>query len=424
MGRKYVNARTLVVDDETEDVVGFVNLSKPGDQMQEIMSVKRNASGQVVGAVTADGWDVSKTVRQIASRSFAAQAIKTDKFECMSRTTHFSFSDVSKFKLIFPTWYIAANVGEVTAASPVTIRVSVEKSDGSITRVLFSGADSATSDEMFIESDWIEVPLKKGERFRVRSWQSCSSGVIVSAIHNSIAGIASGDYCNYGTTSTDLTDGGSITNNVIGDAYFPCAILGEGDVSAVALIGDSRMVGATDSYHDGLLNHGGVTRAIGRKQPYIGLCRGSDTATACASSMVGRSALAAYCNEAVIQYGINDILVRLTDAAGTASAISGVLGQLPDYRKRVVTIQPVSTSSDSFTTTGGQTTNAKNSIRTAVNAMIRGIQIPGQDGFIEVADPVETARDSGIWLASHTSDGVHENNTGSTKVDSSIAQFV
>jgi hypothetical protein len=97
---------------------------------------------------------------------------------------------------------------------------------------------------------------------------------------------------------------------------------------------------------------------------------------------------------------------------------------------------PGTTSTDSWATVGNQTTVAGESVRLTLNAWIRdgapidattraavvvgtssnvlriGAATHPVAAYWELADTVESARDSGKWKASYTADGTHPNATG------------
>jgi hypothetical protein len=68
----------------------------------------------------------------------------------------------------------------------------------------------------------------------------------------------------------------------------------------------------------------------------------------------------------------------------------------------VLTVPPVSTSTDAWLTTGNQTTASSNTNRVAVNTAIRNGTIPA-DKYIEFSGALESTQDSGIWNALGTS---------------------
>ena len=84
------------------------------------------------------------------------------------------------------------------------------------------------------------------------------------------------------------------------------------------------------------------------------------------------------------------------------------------------TVNPASTSTDSFATTANQTTVASNAQRVALNNLLRTSGM--SSGVFDLADVVESARDSGLWKApGYTADGLHESQLASLAIANSRA---
>lgn len=355
------------------------------------------------------------TLRQVATRCSVPHNYASGPRQSMSSTRHIAMSGFSSIQLVYANWYVTGNVGEVLPGGAMTVKASIKTGAGTVIPVTFSGAATGScGDGANIVSDPIAVPLRKGERFTVFTWTDNPSGAVYGAIPQSASNVSFGDYFNLGVTSADKTDGSAITNNVSGAAYYPCAIIGVSSDPAAALFGDSRVVGATDGADNGLLNFGDIAPAVGHKMAYINLARGGDTVTSALTSSTRRRALAAaYCTQAYVGYGINDLILRTLSASAVNANLTSFLALIAPLPAKLLTITPVSSSTDLWTTTANQTTHATNANRVAVNSSIRLMQLVGQAGFVEIADVVETARGSGIWQApsgvAWTADGTHSN---------------
>ena len=156
--------------------------------------------------------------------------------------------------------------------------------------------------------------------------------------------------------------------------------------------------------------HGPLDYAV----PYTNVGCESDTIQQFVASHTLRAALAADHQYVHFQYGINDIT-----AGRTAATIEGQLttayGYFPTWKVSQSTIPPKTSSSDSWATATNQTVDSFNGTRTALNDWIRTKPSPLWQYF-EVADVMETARNSGIWknvgdgsaTAAMTGDGTHE----------------
>ncbi len=139
---------------------------------------------------------------------------------------------------------------------------------------------------------------------------------------------------------------------------------------------------------------------------------------------------------AIVEYCRNDMGDGRTAAQMEANLLT-LWTTRHNAGQRVIqtTITPNTTSTDSWATTGNQTVanagveahrvSLNNWIRagaptvggTAVAPGTSGALLAGQVGhplygYWEIADEVETARNSGIWKAGYTTDGLHPSTTG------------
>jgi hypothetical protein len=120
-----------------------------------------------------------------------------------------------------------------------------------------------------------------------------------------------------------------------------------------------------------------------------------------------------YCSDLISEYGINDIDGSRTGAQVMAD-IQNVRNQFPTKPFFQTTLPPATNSTDSWATVANQTYNtaSTNTQRINFNNLVRGV-FSGLSGYFEVADLVESGRDSGYWQAngtaqSYTQDGLHE----------------
>jgi lysophospholipase L1-like esterase len=198
---------------------------------------------------------------------------------------------------------------------------------------------------------------------------------------------------------------------------WPCAIVGDllEPTRVIACIGDSICAGQGVSR-----TVGGMFEQAARANGYPVLNAGIPGKQASQLDGSGEWAVVAsifdYADAVLCNLGTNDlgagatsaqVITRITDIA-TLVRGSGKLF----YQS---TILPKSTSSDSWVTTGNQTTAADNAARIAVNTWLR-TNPAAIDGYIETANLVESAEDSGLWAApggaALTGDGTHPNTAG------------
>lgn len=230
------------------------------------------------------------------------------------------------------------------------------------------------------------------------------------------------------TTNVDYTS--VLTNpiSVTGYTCAPSAILGvpsAGAIAQIALVGDSIITGIGDAGSaGGGYEMGFAARGLNNSFGYVRVSLSGETAATFASpsSSILRRQVLAGCTHAIIEYGNNDIFAVLHSAATTAADITKIVAYL--VSKGIIcyvcTVTPRATSTDGFTSATNQTTNANNPARITLNGLIRA-GITGAAGYIEIADPVETARDSGKWLfPGYTTDGTHPLQIGATAISVNI----
>jgi hypothetical protein len=134
-------------------------------------------------------------------------------------------------------------------------------------------------------------------------------------------------------------------------------------------------------------------------------------------------ALFQYCSHVIFDMGASDILMSryAHDAATSLADTQIVWGLFPGKRRYQVTVYPATTSTDSWATTGNQT-KQYDAARLTFNASLRAGQAQ-LDGVIEMADVLESGRDSGYWKVTdsppYTAEGWHCNPAGYTLIQNS-----
>jgi lysophospholipase L1-like esterase len=168
---------------------------------------------------------------------------------------------------------------------------------------------------------------------------------------------------------------GTILNSVPNQYTFrPLAILGVTTKPTVALIGDSRGAGLGDDYRDGSGFVGNMERAIGPNFAYLQLSRGGEFATAMTSNGARRLQLASLCSHAVENLGGNDILggVSYKTLYPYKYLFWNQLSK-PPSRILTMTFDPVTSSSDYWTSTVNQSPSQYVSELTQYNSFVRGL---------------------------------------------------
>lgn len=236
---------------------------------------------------------------------------------------------------------------------------------------------------------------------------------------------------------TDKTISGTIS--AVGNQSFYAPFLISGEPSApkpfVVLDGDSILSGFGDSSNT--WGRGFARRALDPAGiPYVHIAASGQTM---GESTYYREWPLGGATDVIHETAINDL--------GTGTSLASMQNfWLQRWLRRAAlgarvwqtTVTPRTTSTDSWATVGNQTPSLPSeSTRTSLNDWLRdGAPInaayapqavgasggsvlrsgaaghPLTGGYFDVADAVESARNSGRWKASHTSDGLHPNATG------------
>ena len=126
-------------------------------------------------------------------------------------------------------------------------------------------------------------------------------------------------------------------------------------------------------------------------------------------------------NAAIIEYPINDIKGGRTPAE-TRTNMKALISFLRTKGVQVIylcTVTPVTTSTDNWATVSNQTVTQHEAARVAHNNDVRNGYYE-VEGYFEVADLVETARDSGMWKAGYTTDGIHPVSAGVNEMKKAV----
>jgi hypothetical protein len=322
-------------------------------------------------------------------------------------------------QIVYGAWGAQGDVGENAPGATTTVTASIEYPIGTFRRVTFNGSNTGSmASGTNLTSDAILDPPPKGAAFFVWTWQSCAGGV---TYHYGInLNTQLGEACEWGTTVTDRTASGGalgVTGNL---SLRPLAIIGPTTMPSVGIYGDSRTVGVSDSFVNNTYDIGEIARSIGPYFPYIAVGATGDSAAIFNTNHTHRSTTLPWVSHVISEYGINDVADGYSVATTEANlqTLWGILGKRGKTYQ--ATLSPISSSTDNWATIGNQTTDGSNANRVLVNNWIRGMPI-GIDGYFDVADALETARDSGKWIVNGTAnfyvaEGIHETFNGTVKI--------
>lgn len=230
---------------------------------------------------------------------------------------------------------------------------------------------------------------------------------------------------------------GSITGTT-GNWYGPASIWAIPAVTGqtvIGLIGDSILNGSTDNSNPATApaspqpNSGYFKRALNGNYCFVEVSLSGASAADWGTSnkRQRRLALLNECTHFYVAMGTNDLSNNAATAQTQLTNLYAFLNQTFKVPIWVGTVPPLTTSSDSWATTANQTVAASESNRTAINDLLRGVPA-NVTGVFEVADQIETARNSGIWQsvgtglpAAITTDGKHPNAAGHNQIATASA---
>jgi lysophospholipase L1-like esterase len=189
-------------------------------------------------------------------------------------------------------------------------------------------------------------------------------------------------------------------------------------------------------------------RALMGKAGIIQASRISDQASvAVTAASLRRLGMVNRCTSAIIQLGINDMSFSLTTLQTNLLTLAKFMRRQGIPKVFFITISPFTTSTDGWATTANQTPTGSNGNRVTHNNWVRagcpvnattlapvavgtgGALFAGQSGhpvtgYFEVADTVESARDSGKWKAARRTVSTGAMTNGVKTLDATGAAFV
>ena len=353
------------------------------------------------------------------------------------------------------------NIKDFDPATSVTFSAAFEDAAGNVYAATFNGqrsvvlpgGGSVLSDPLPINvavSDvvWVRVYISAGTAYSNRGTGLSSVGGFTAATDLTASGA--------GAVGATFAIGGFDAMCIVGtptSTNKPRSVAVQGDSLAVG-IGDGPYAGnefgylpqvAVNPYYCG---GGYLQRAL---SGHAGSIIEAQTGDSVNNFLTGvahfrRDALTRFTKYAVVEYGRNDVSAGRTAVQvqtdllkqATRNIARGIIGNV------IVTLTPISTSTDNWATIENQTAHATEAIRVAHNAWVRagcpivsgapvavgtsGALLAGQPGhpikgYIEVADSVESARDSGKWKAANRAVTDASISSSGTTLTSATANF-
>lgn len=391
-------------------------------------------NGLLVGPVIANR---GVGVGQLTTATLAGAA-QTDG---QARISHAVFADATDVRFVFQNYQAGTtNVGEASGANNISVRAGLELADGTVLPVYFGGSrDVVLEPDTFATSDPVPVDVTAGDVIWSRTRWTITAGQTVPAIRRANAAWAQSEGSELGAGTADKTLSGTISaTSSTASSYSPTAVLGRVKAANVlpthvVVLGDSIPSGAGDAISRDAEGGYVQTAFDALRIPYTRVSRSGESAQSFAalSTSRRRRVLVAGATHALCTYGTNDLFSNTRTLAQVQADLLTIWTMC--FRRGIKVIQttvtPRTNSSDGWTTTGNQTTTSagQETIRRNLNAWIRagspidpvtkaavavgtvGALLAGYTahplastsgaplGFVDVADAVESARDSGLW---------------------------
>ncbi|MDO7844605.1 SGNH/GDSL hydrolase family protein [Sphingomonas immobilis] len=353
-------------------------------------------------------------IAPVATRCAFARGYSATPKQMMARTYHRALDDISALQIVEANWYSNAGT-ETGTGGTLSVTAAIEYPLNTCTAVTWGGAgtgSAATNTNLF--SDFVAVSIPKGALFAIRRYVTNASGIVFSTISDQTDrgfGIDVFGYAASGIADQTLSGTQVSTAQAAGLCSYPAAILARTRRPSFGIVGDSRSAGAittsSTASFDASGNVGEIARGLATAG-YAALNGGvyGTQAAQFVASHARQVEILRYCPYIVLEHAINDVTAGRT-AAQIQADLTAIAGYFPNARIIVSTTPPVTSSTDGWASLANQTTHANNAVRVAVNTWKRGVPQPFFDCW-DVADTVESARNSGLWKPNFTLDGTHE----------------
>lgn len=323
-----------------------------------------------------------------------------------SRTGEIEFKTTDAASNFCMSWYNPTGGNSVTIKSSFIV-------GSNIVPVFFNGSRTiVVAPGSIVKSDPIAQYLVKNATFSVRTFADAGIGNVVKANFADYTGGATSKFWD----SSDQVDAASpptVTGNG-GFTFSPSFISGLSANPCLAVIGDSTTALGTTSGMSGWVREYFGTYATytvhqGLLANLAHVAEGSlrlDALTSNVSAQTQRFNAFKYCDTAVIMIGINDMIAGRT-AVQVQTDLLTLFNRLDSIGVTVTACTMTPRSSGTFTTVLGQTADATQTPKILfINTWLRTIPSP-LVGIIDISDATSSARDSGVWKANYTTDGLH-----------------
>ena len=313
---------------------------------------------------------------------------------------------------------------EVNNGNAISVTSAIEYPAGVYTNVTCSGSSPCIfADGVTGLTDSVSVDIFDGAKFWTDTLVTGSGGnnfprTSVSAPGAALFYLGGGadEASQYQTAA--MTVNQTVVDNQTGKtAYYPVAIIGTTSRPSFCLLGDSRTKGITDQV-DATYDIGNLARSVGPLYAYMNLGMGSDRADAFLFGGAKRQALIdTYCTVTINEYGFNTFGNGSATVSGEEAIEKTIAARFNGRRYSIATFAPNTSSTDFWATVGNQSAGAAATNINTRNGHARAGSIISGVTASDVATPVMSALDSGLWGANgyarhFTTDGTHESQAG------------
>lgn len=388
----------------------------------------------------------------VGKRNLQPRGFVTGQTSCTYRIKYPVAVGASNLRLQFPNWTTQpAGTGDTPTGNTLTLGAVYVEYGGTLYPVTFGGSSSRDipSGDLITSDPVSGLTVSAGMTLYVRTYVTVASGGQWPSMYGAVAypDEVSRPGSNLANGTGDLTGTGQSVSNLYGPSQIFGTLTAGQPTYGVAFFGDSILAGVNDSFSDES-QVGYIQRLMyGSNRPYITVALPGESAAQVLSGqaskripLVGEHAQYFY-NE----YGINDLQggATLAQLQARILSIANVAANDPGVVKRLQqTLGPKSSSTDNWATTANQTTDGINANRVQFNDWVRdgmpttnGVAVATgtsgavragdsghpYTGFVEVADLCETARNSGIWKANYTTDGLHPGPNGNQQIAAGLS---
>lgn len=347
-------------------------------------------------------------------------------------TSRFAYTvqqSAENIRLVYINWYNSSYKAtqyctDYANAATITVQALVFPPGSSVGVPVTVGGSTSwnINGGEWVQTDPIAISVSAGQTIDVQTYVSGAQWY--PTLING-GGFAAGNYA---------TSGASKLGSTSGVLYTPAIVTGKRTGSAVVVMGDSIAYNSALGSSWGYIEKG--------LSGHYGLINTSSPGDRLYWYLAGRRSFSQFADSdattAVVEYCRNDLEDSRTVAQMQANLIT-LWTTRSSAGQRVIqtTITPHTTSTDSWATTANQTVSstAIEARRVQLNDWVRagapilsgaavavgtvGALLAGDSGhplygYWEITDNVETARNSGIWKAAYTTDGLHPSTTGIT----------